>query len=48
MEAVRRAFDDTGIRAGFREDGSTIRVGIALFNNAGEIDELPAVLDRLA
>ncbi len=45
-KALRRAFEEAGMHVGFRENGTEIRAGLALFNNTGEIDRFLTVLDR--
>lgn len=47
-EVVRGIMDEKGIQVSFREDGTQIRVGIALFNNAAEIDRVLQVTERLS
>jgi len=44
-EVVRGSMEENGIQVSFREDGTQIRVGIALFNNAAEIDRLLEVAE---
>ena len=39
-------FEAAGIRVSLKEGGAKIRVGIALFNNADEVDALLSVTDR--
>ena len=46
-ETVRGIMEQNEIQVSFREDGTQIRVGIALFNNAAEIDRLLEVAERL-
>ena len=40
IDMVRRSLDDARIKLSFREGGSQLRAGIALFNTAEEIDLL--------
>ncbi len=40
VDMVRRTVEDAGIRVSFKADGEQLRVGIALFNNADDIDRL--------
>lgn len=40
IDMVRRSLDDARIKLSFREGGSQLRAGIALFNTAAEIDLL--------
>ena len=46
-DVVRGIMEENGIKVSFRENGTQIRVGIALFNNAAEIDRLLEVTERL-
>lgn len=40
-------FEDAGVKVSFREEGTQIRVGVALFNNRGDIDRLLDVAKSL-
>ncbi len=46
-DTVRAIMEENGIKVSFREDGTQIRAGIALFNNAADIDRLLEVTARL-
>ena len=46
IDMVRRSLDEAGIRVSFKEGGVKLRIGIALFNNAEEVDRLLAVTER--
>ena len=46
---MMKLFEKERIIATFREkDGSVIRVGVALFNNRGDVQKLLKVLERVA
>ena len=47
-ETDTRLFEEEKIRVSLRENGTQIRVGIALFNNASEIQHFLSVVDKLA
>ncbi len=47
-ETASRLFEEEKIRVSLRENGTQIRAGIALFNNASEIQHLLRVVEKLA
>ncbi len=44
VEMVRRSLEQARVRVSFKEEGVKLRVGLALFNNAGDVERLLGVV----